>query len=591
MVKEKFVMHNPLTFNIMDLHGKVSTSPEIVDFLTNRDSDELDEENFSEFLNFAPEKQRKGMVETFGMESYAVDYIANQVAKLRPDSRVILSDGKRRSLGQIVQEEGNPKAVFMTSMSSNFPTAVATTIALNHAKIPVVLGGIHVSTSPDDVNTFIRKYAPNPELISQVRGAGDSKILQEVMKDIDNSTLKPDYIGYETMEDGVWGAENIEKMEPMKMDLLNRIPGIGWALGENFKINPITPYLGCPHSCNFCSISTLPKKQRKFQSRSPGDFVDELKTYQENGADFGNRFFFFLPDNLLLGGKTLDKTLDGIIESDLEINYAAQISIDVANDEGLMKKLRQSGATHFFIGMESLDLDNLKYIGKNAVKDIEKKGVSVESYYKEQVGKMQDNGISVHGAFILGLPFDYYNSPNDHTGVDIANFCIDNKIGLQPCSLTDLPGSKNFRDAQANNTHIYGAQGTMDYLTSLCIADLTETNKVPPKSLHESPLTVAYMAYDAVERACSTSVALKNGIYMAKKSWQHPTANGTTLKKKAMDSACAFASQLIVSQYKDHGEAVAHSTPEFRGSFERLYEREQNQDVKKMFNGFVERFK
>ncbi len=590
MTQENFIMHNPLTFNLMDLHGKTTTPLEVINFLTNQNSGELDAGNFTEFLKFAPEKQRKGMVETFGMESYATNYIGNQMAKLKPDSRIILSDGKRKSLDEIILENGNPKAVFMTSMSSNFPTTVATAIALNHAKIPVVIGGIHASTSPNDVETFIKKYAPHPELISQVRGAGDSKILTEVMDDIDNSTLKPEYIGYETMEDGVWGATNIEEMEPMKMDLLSRIPGIGMILGEKFKINPITPYLGCPFSCNFCSISTLPKSQRKFQSRSPEDFVDELKTYQEDGVNFGNRFFFFLPDNLLLGGKTLDKILDNIIESDLEINYAAQISIDVANNGGLMKKLRQSGATHFFIGMESLSLDNLKYIGKNAVKDIEKRDLTVEAYYKEQIEKIQYHGISVHGAFILGLPFDYYHSPDDHTGVEIANFCIENNIGLQPCSLTDLPGSKNFEETQINNTHIYGAQGTMDYLTSLCIADLTETNKLPPKSLRESPLTVAYMAYDAVERACSTSVALSNGLFMAKKSWQHPTRR-TTIKEKIMDAACAFSSQLIVSQYKDHGDAVAYSKPEYRGSFERLYDIEQNQIVKEEFKDFVDRFR
>ena len=70
--------------------------------------------------------------------------------------------------------------------------------------------------------------------------------------------------------------------------------------------------------------------------------------------------------------------------------------------------------------------------------------------YKTAIQKIQSYGISIHGAFIFGLPFDYFNSPDDHTGVEIAQFCRENNIGLQPCSFTDLPGSKNFEESKIN---------------------------------------------------------------------------------------------------------------------------------------------
>lgn len=591
MTGQYYIIHNPLTFNLMDLHGKVHDTQELLAHLTGRDVGQLDTGNYLDFLRFDMRIQRPGMVETFGMESYATHYIANQIARLRPGSEVVLSDGKRRSLDRIIQERGKPEAVFISSMSSNFPTAAATTIPLNHAEIPVVIGGIHVSTSPEDIDTFVRDGAPHPELVSQVRGAGDSKTLQEVLHDIRNGGLRPEYIGYETIEDGVWGSDNVNAMDPMRMELLKRIPLVGSVLGSNFRINAITPYLGCPYSCSFCSISTLPREQRKFRSRSADDFVAELHEYQKNGVDFSNRYFFFLPDNLLLGGKRLHNILDCIIESDLKVNYAAQISIEVANDEPLLEKLRESGATHFFIGLESLDLRNLDAIGKNVVKDIRRKGSSVRDYYAQRIGRIHDHGISIHGAFILGMPHDYFRGPNDHTGVDLAEFCRENHIGLQPCSLTDLPGSRNFAESQANGDCIYGRQGTMDYLVSLCISDLTETNRTPPGTLNASPLTVAYMAYDATQRACSTQQAVKNGLFIARKSWQHPTRNGKVSSRDRMDDAvCSFASQLIVSQYKDHADGVAYSNGATRGSFERLYESEKDPEVKKLFRDFVEQF-
>lgn len=592
MAENYYIMHNPLTFNLMDLHGKIHDSSELLAYLTGKDVSELSAETYLDFLKFDLRKERQGMVETLGMESYAAHYIANQIARLRPNSEVVLSDGKRRTLDKIIKKRGKPEAVFVTSLSSNFPTAVATTIPLNHAEIPVVIGGIHVSTSSDDIDTFVRSGVSHPELVSQVRGAGDSKILTDVLHDIQNGGLKPEYIGYKTVEDGIWGSQNVATMDPMQMDLLKRIPIVGNILGRKFRINASTPYLGCPYSCSFCSISTLPKDQRKFQSRSAEDFVAELREYQRDGADFSNRFFFFLPDNLLLGGKRLHQILDGIIESDLKVNYAAQISVEVANNEGLLAKLRESGATHFFMGLESLDLRNLEAIGKNAVKDIKQKGLTVRDYYAQQIRKIQDYGISIHGAFILGMPHDYFRSPQDHTGVEIADFCKEHHIGLQPCSLTDLPGSRNFVESQENGNCIYGRQGTMDYLVSLCISDLTETNRSPDSSLFNSPLVVHYMAWDAIQKAASTSQAIKNGMFMAKKSWDSPTKSGkNSLRDRIVDAIGGFSAQLIVSQYKDHGDCITYSNEATRGSFERLYEAEKNPDVKQMFKDFVQQFK
>lgn len=591
MAKQYYIVYNPLTFNLMGQYGKIQSTSEILAYLTEKDVGQLSAGNYSDFLKFDSRKERIGLVETFGVESYAAYYIANQIARSKPDSEVVLSDGKRRTLEGIIQERGWPEAVFITSMSSNFPTAAATTIPFNHAKIPVVIGGIHVSTSPEDIDAFIRKEIPHPELVSQVRGAGDSKTLSEVLQDIRNGGLKPEYIGYETIENGIWGSKRVIAMEPMRMELLKKVPVVGSILGRNFRINATTPYLGCPYSCNFCSISTLPKEQRRFQSRSVEDFIAELRDFQKGGINFSNRFFIFLPDNLLLGGKRLNQILDQIIDCDLKLNYAAQVSVEVANDEKLLAKLRASGAGHFFIGFETLDFRNLEFIGKNAVKDIKQKRLSVREYYSQQIKKIQDYGISIHGAFIFGLPYDYFNGLNNHTGVEVAKFCLEHHIGLQPACLTDLPGSKNFAESLAKGNPLYGKPGTMDYLVSLCLSDITETNRTPPISLYESPLVAFYMLYDAIREAGSTWQAVKNGLFMAGKSWQYPTKKGKiSFQERLVSSIGSFTSQLIVSQYKDHAEGVAYSNGIVKGSFERLYEAEKNPEVRKMFRNFVKQF-
>jgi radical SAM superfamily enzyme YgiQ (UPF0313 family) len=591
---EYSIMYNPLTFNLMDMPiNRKTTGFHLISYLTGLNGHDLDSGNYLDYLKLDMKKHREGMVETFAIDSYAALYIGNQIGKIDKNVRVIHVDGKRRTIQEVILDEGQkPKAVFISSMSSNFPTSVAIAIILNFAKIPVVIGGIHVSTSKNDVNDFILKYCPNPELIAQVFGPGDTEVISRIITDLNTGKLEQSYQGNITVEDNIWKPlNNVQYLPPMHIDLLRRIPIVGKFLREKMRLIPVAPFLGCPFSCNFCSISTLPANQRKLTIRSTEDFLDELEYHQRSGR-INSRSFFFLPDNLLLGGKSLVRILDGIIARNLKVNFTAQISIDVASNEKLLKRLRLAGATHFFIGFETLDVDNLKFIGKHIVKQIKKEGLTPKLYYKKLIQKVQDYGISIHGAFIFGLPFDYFNSFQDNTGVEIAKFCIENNIGLQPCSLTDLPGSKLFKETQETETWLYGKQGTMEYLLALCLTDLTETNRIPPKRLSQSPLKVASMAYDAIQMAGTMTNSFKNGLFMAMKAFFHPTYRGRQqFKERIIDALFAFTSQLIVSLYKDHGERVGISSNGIRGGLERLYDLESNNEVKAYFKEYITKFK
>jgi hypothetical protein len=393
------------------------------------------------------------------------------------------------------------------------------------------------------------------------------------------------------IEDHVWGSDRIQEMPPMKLTMLEKIPFIGKKMGEKIRLNPIAPYLGCPYSCSFCSISSLPKNLRKVNTRNPEDFIDELESYKKKGNSLKNRLFFFLPDNLLLGGKKLEAILDLMIQRKTLVNYAAQVSIEVAENDRLLDKLRRSGASHLFIGLESLNIKNLKHIGKNAVAAIEKSGLSVSDYYAQQIKKIQRHGISVHGAFILGLPHDYYNSKFDHSGHDIGKFCSKNRIGIQATPLSDLPGSRDFILSQKEKTYLFARQGTMDYLISLVVCDLTEGNRIPPETLKKSPLIVLHMAYEAINRVGKLENALKSAFYMMLKGFQHPTQNGRdSLRERVNDAFIACAAQLIISQYKEHADKVLSSFNGIRGSVERLYDLEKNPAVKKEFKDYVQGF-
>ena len=132
----------------------------------------------------------------------------------------------------------------------------------------------------------------------------------------------------------------------------------------------------------------------------------------------------------------------------------------------------------------------------------------------------------------------------------------------------------------------------MKYLLSLCLTDLTEMNRVPPGDLNITPLTVGCMAYEAIQRCASPKHSFKNGIYMFYKSFMSPTFRGkSSIKERIIDAMYSFVSQLIVSSYKLHGEKVVFSNSEVRGTLERLFDIEKDEDKRDMLKEYVEKFK
>lgn len=590
-----YIIYNPSIYNIMDLIGTRDFTPvDLLGYISSRDVSRLSPENYLDYLRFDLRKERRDLMQEFGWESYAAYYIANQIAKADLEGKVFMADDFRKTIPDLVSETNRkPIAVFITSVSCNFPTAVCAAIALNYAKIPVIIGGVHVSTSKDDIDTYIRKYVLHPDMVSQVIGAGDSEVIRELIEDLTEKCVKKYYEGKKYLENNVWGSRNVVLLPDMDTPSIRNIPIIGRWLNKCCKTNLIAPNLGCPYNCNFCSLGSLPKSARSFIIREPEDFVNELISHQKNGVSLKNRHFLFLPDNLLLGGQKLEEIADRMINTNLKINYFAQVSIEIAYNEKLLNKLRLSGASGFMIGLESLDIRNLEFINKNVTKAIKKSNKTASEYYSALIKKIQKHGFWVFGSFIFGLPYDYFNSLDDHSGRDVADFCIKNNICLQATSFVDLPGSKNFDESQANGNYLYGKRGTMDYLLSLPATDFTESNRKVPISLKESSLLVSYMLDYASTKVYANIPVIRNAFYNSINAWKSPTNKGyLSVIERSFDAFSAWWAQFAVSKiHNRHHKLLFGSRNGYRGSIERLYDWEKNPEVRKVFKDYVEKFR
>jgi hypothetical protein len=107
-------MYHPIASQVMDKIGEPDFTPiDLLSYLSGRDASRLNENNYLDFIDFDLAKERNGILDHFGIENYSSYYIANQISRAAPDSKVILTDGRRRCLGRVIKEEGKNRERYL----------------------------------------------------------------------------------------------------------------------------------------------------------------------------------------------------------------------------------------------------------------------------------------------------------------------------------------------------------------------------------------------------------------------------------------------------------------------------------------------
>ncbi|QQS50211.1 MAG: B12-binding domain-containing radical SAM protein [Bacteroidota bacterium] len=154
---------------------------------------------------------------------------------------------------------------------------------------------------------------------------------------------------------------------------------------------------GCPYACDFCEITAL--LGRKVRMKSTRQLLDELEVlYNLNW-----RGTVAVVDDNFIGRKSVIKNelLPGLIDwmkaHKYPFQFSAQSSIELADDELLLERIRQAGFVSAFIGIETPDELALQQCHKvqNENRDL-----------IQNVKKIQNAGLQVSGGFIVGFDSD-----------------------------------------------------------------------------------------------------------------------------------------------------------------------------------------
>ncbi len=161
---------------------------------------------------------------------------------------------------------------------------------------------------------------------------------------------------------------------------------------------------GCPYDCEFCSITML--NGRRPRAKSTDQFITELNRLYELGWRGG---VSVVDDNFIGNKRKLkEDTLPALIKWSKEKKYPfffiTEVSINLADDEQLMKLMVEAGFNSIFVGIETPNNESLNECGKKQ---------NLERDLIQSVNRLQKNGMLVSGGFIVGFDNDTENIFDD----------------------------------------------------------------------------------------------------------------------------------------------------------------------------------
>lgn len=154
---------------------------------------------------------------------------------------------------------------------------------------------------------------------------------------------------------------------------------------------------GCPFDCEFCDVTLL--FGNKMRTKSKDRILEELESIYSRGW---RGTVFIVDDNFIGNKKELKKEiLPALIKWNRDKKYPfsffTQVSINLSDDEDLMRLMVQANFTSVFVGIETPNEDSLAECGKFHNKNRDLIGC---------VKKIQKFGLQVQGGFIVGFDND-----------------------------------------------------------------------------------------------------------------------------------------------------------------------------------------
>lgn len=290
--------------------------------------------------------------------------------------------------------------VHPSASTQSMPSALKICQAITSAcDVPVALAGLHPTVLPQQTleDSTAKFVIEGNSLFSFVK-------LLNYLKDpsIDIYTIP-----------GLWFYISKNKIQfTFKSPIISEIPETAWDLlpmsmyrAHNWQclsnISSRNPYasiytsIGCPYQCKFCCVHAF-WQTHQVKYRSSDAVIAEIDFLVNK---YRIKYLKIADENFLLNEDHYLPILKKLIHRQYNLNIWCYARIDTLKKKYL-KMLRQAGFNWIALGIESSDSQILNAVAKPISKD----------QIIETVKAIQDEGLSVMGNFVFGLPDDHLES-------------------------------------------------------------------------------------------------------------------------------------------------------------------------------------
>ena len=221
--------------------------------------------------------------------------------------------------GDVVNFDGDYDLIGITLMSQTCLRGYEIANEFRKRNKTVIFGGIHASAQPDEA----LKYGN-----AVVIGEAENGLWAKVLTDVKHNKLKPKY--------------KLDQLPDLQQQIFPRRDLIK-CTSAKLQVAPIESTRGCPYNCNFCTVSRFFGKKQRHKV---------IKDIIMDAESCSQKHLFFTDDNITLDRKFAMELFNEMIP--LKKIWVGQASVNLSQDEELMKLAHKSGCRALLIGFESL---------------------------------------------------------------------------------------------------------------------------------------------------------------------------------------------------------------------------------------------
>jgi len=294
--------------------------------------------------------------------------------------------------------------VGITTLTARAPRAYEIADRFRERKIPVIMGGFHVSAMPEEALEHCDAV---------VQGEAES-LIEQILSDLAAGRLSGIY--------KTTGQSDLRDLPVPRYDLVKL---------DNYicPFYPIQATRGCPHQCDFCAVTAF--YGRKHRKRPVVDVIADMKQAGD--------FIFIIDDNL---PADRDYALELFRQmKPLKKLWGGQFNLSAANDPELVKAAADAGCMFLYLGVETVDSDNLRSTSKS---------VNLKVSAEEAIRNLKRHHVEPWISMIVGFEYDDFRTIRK-----IVDFCNHNRVSLLLLYiLTPTPGTPLYERCRARGIEL-----------------------------------------------------------------------------------------------------------------------------------------